>query len=120
MLHFPNSDDYFRSGPHKRVEQILSKIGLGYESEYSFSPFTIDIYLSEWHIGIEIDGPYHSLTKDKKRDKDLLEKYGLYLLHLKTKDGQNKEEIEIAILDFIDKHYEDSEQRKKTWLSLLH
>jgi very-short-patch-repair endonuclease len=118
-MRFPNSDVYARSNPHKRIEKVLDEIGLNYESEYSLPPFTIDIMLPEYWLGIEIDGPYHTKSKDQKRDKYLLEHYGLYLLRFRNKDRQSKEEIEAAVLDIIDQHYQDVDIRKKTWLNPL-
>lgn len=118
-MRFPNSDVSFRSGPHKKAENILDQIGLNYESERSFPPYTVDIYLPEWHIGVEIDGPQHSAKKDRKRDDYLLENYGLYLLRLKVKDGIDRDRVESQVLSFIDKHYEDSSERKRTWLTAL-
>lgn len=119
-LRSPNSDVYTRSGPHKKLERFLEEFGFKYESEYYFSPYTVDIYLPDWHIGIEVDGPYHSKEKDAKRDNHLLKNYGLHILRVKTKNNVTKIKFESMILGFIDQHYEDSEQRKKTWLSLLH
>lgn len=118
-LRQPNSDNSSRSGPHRKLERFLDEFGFRYESERPFGPYTVDIYLPDWHICVEADGPYHSKAKDEKRDAYLLEKFGLYLLRIKTKTNITKIRFESEILAFIDLHYEDSEVRKKTWLQMM-
>lgn len=107
-----SSDNTSRSGPHRKVERILDSIGLAYESEYPFPPYTVDIYLSEWLIGIEIDGPYHRYQHDVNRDRNLFDRYGLLLLRLRTKDGLQPDKVENLILEFIDKHVDTVDARR--------
>lgn len=94
-------------------------MGLVYESEREFSPYTVDIFLPEINCAIEVDGPYHSKKKDEIRDQKLLENYGLYILRFKTKDGIDHDTVETKVLDFIDAHYEDTEVRKTAWLKMM-
>lgn len=112
MLRQPNSDTFSRSGPHRKVERILDSMGLAYESEYPFPPYTVDIYLSEFLASIEIDGPYHSQRHDVERDKNLFDRYGLILLRLKVKDGLQPDKIENLILEFINQHTDTVDARR--------
>lgn len=111
-LRQPSSDNASRSKPHRKVERILDSMGLVYESEYEFPPYTIDIYMSEFLLGVEVDGPMHSKQHDEKRDQNLLDRYGLILLRLKVKDGLQQEKVENLILEFIDQHVDTVDTRR--------
>lgn len=110
-------DETSRSGPHRRVESILDKMRIGYESEYHLPPYWVDIYINEWHIGIEVDGPNHSPKKDAIRDEILKERYFLPILRLKSMLSQ--EEIMTKIEDFIILHAHSGSERKHQYLVLL-
>lgn len=106
-------DETSRSGPHRRVERLLDKWSISYESEYSFPPYSVDIYLNEWHIGIEIDGPTHSTKKDRMRDDVLREHYFLPIMRMPT--NLRVDEILRKVEDFITKWAATGEQRKHQW-----
>lgn len=112
MIYVTNRDNISRSGPHRRVEQILDKIGISYISEHPFPPYTVDIYLPEWRIACEIDGPLHSKAKDKVRDNYLEAWYLLPVLRISAKVWQNSNKIEKQILAFIEQYAESSDDRK--------
>lgn len=108
-----SSDNSYRSKPHRKVEKILEHMGLAYESEVEFPPYRCDIYMSEFLLGIEIDGPYgHAKQHDIDRDKNLFDRYGLVLLRLKVKDGLQPDKVENLILEFIDKHVDTVDARR--------
>lgn len=75
----------------KAVKQLEDK-GIGTELEAFFPPFSVDIYISEWHVGVEVDGPYHKIRKkrDKERDKILFEEYGLITYRVNVRDVDRK------------------------------
>lgn len=106
------SVDTERSKPHQRIEKILDEMGLSYMSEQPFPPYTADIYLPEWHLVIEVDGPYHSKTKDQIRDKWLKARYGLEILHLDVKNWLTRKKAETKITAFIDEHADTATKRK--------
>jgi very-short-patch-repair endonuclease len=83
---------------------------IGYVSEEPFSPYAIDIYLPEWHLGIEVDGPGHSPKKDAYRDGFLCKEYFLPVLRLKA-DILLPDAIK-KIEDFIVQWATTSEERK--------
>lgn len=101
-----------RSGPHRRVEKILDKMGISYISEYPFPPYTVDVYLPEWRLCIEIDGPLHSKAKDKVRDNYLEAWYLLPVLRISAKIWQSSKKIEEQITVFIEEQCESTDDRK--------
>lgn len=74
------TDNSERSNEHRKVERWLAQMGLAFESEVAFEPYRVDIYLPEWHLAIEVDGPYHHQKHDKARDGYLRDNYGLEIL----------------------------------------
>lgn len=108
-------DNFVRSKPHRQVEKHLQKIGLSYLSEKDFPPYIVDIYLPEWHIGIEIDGPFHSKNKDKVRDKYLMIHYGLPVIRFGLPEITFKN-LEPKITAFIEEHEPTAWDRKELWL----
>ena len=110
-----SQDETARSQPHRRIERILNRMSIMYESEYPFPPYSVDIYLGEWHLGVEVDGPAHSPAKDARRDDVLREKYFLPVMHLKTSEALTVAEIMEQIEEFIKQYAETAEQRKFQW-----
>lgn len=112
MIYVTNRDNRERSGPHRRVEKILDEMNVSYLSEYPFPPYTVDIYLPEWRIGIEVDGPLHSKAKDKVRDNYLDAWYQVPILRIDAKRWHKSKNIEEQILAFIEEHADTAEERK--------
>ena len=104
-------DETTRSQPHRRVEKILDKMSISYESEVEFKPFSVDIYLGEFHAGLEIDGPQHSAAKDATRDARLLEQYFLPIMHIPS-EGLSVEDIKKSVITFIELIGPTAETRK--------
>lgn len=63
--------------PHRKVMDILEKMGVGLMEEVDFPPYRIDLYLPDYHVAVEIDGPMHSKRQDLKRDMNLSLEYWL-------------------------------------------
>ena len=105
-----------RSGIHRFVERQLDALGIAYESEFrNFEPYRVDIYISEAYAYIEVDGPSHSRSKDKKRDDWLQERYNLRGLHLDfatSRDIWNAENIRIAVVNFLEIVTPSAQQRR--------
>jgi len=53
------------------VVKFLAKKGLLVEDEYQVGMYSVDIFLPELGLGIEIDGPIHGLTKKRDFYRDL-------------------------------------------------
>ena len=73
------------SDAHVQVSKILERAGLEIMEEISFPPFFADVYIPSHHVVVEIDGPQHEKKRDKRRDKKLLEEYGLPVFHIPAK-----------------------------------
>lgn len=82
-----------------------------------FPPYKLDIYFPEWHIAIEVDGPFHSNPRDKSRDAFLREMYGVIILRIKTKRWITESKIQSAIKAFIEENGgpESVTERKVLW-----
>lgn len=95
-------DNKQRSKPHQRVESILDEMMVNYLSEYPMPPYCLDIFLPEWRIGLEIDGPMHSKHKDKLRDEVIMNKYGVPILRISALKWFTKEKIKKEVTLFIE------------------
>lgn len=108
-----SQDNASRTRPHRRVERILDRLGISYQSEHGeFRPYSLDVWLPEWWAALEVDGPTHSKVKDAKRDADLLTRYGVKVLHLPTNE-MGLEHLEITILSFIKHVAKDAQERRQ-------
>lgn len=83
---------------HAQVCKWITELGLSYMEEYPVGPYHLDIYLAESNLGVEIDGPRHSLTrkKDQARDEEINETYGIPILRIKV--GTPKEQAMALII----------------------
>lgn len=113
------ADNKQRSKPHRRVEAILDDMGVSYFSEFPMKPYTVDIYIPEWHIAVEVDGPFHVKDKDAVRDDFLNKTYGVEILRLNAKAWMPKPVIEGALTGFIENHADTVMTRKKLCLTVL-
>ena len=113
ILHPVTVKDTARTGPHRHVEKILDVLGIGYMSEESFPPYVVDIYLPEWHLGIEIDGPFHYKNKDEVRDKFLAQYFGLPILRFNVKAGWvTRTRVQEEVVRFIEEYEPTTKERK--------
>lgn len=87
---------------------------INFSSEERFAPYTLDVYLPEWHLAIEIDGPAHSVSKDAVRDRWFLEFHGIPTLRLDATIWQKTDAIKTKIIAFIEEHSETVDARKIT------
>lgn len=90
---------------------------ISFSLEKEFPPYFVDIYLGEFHLGIEINSRFHiSKNRDKLREKYLLDTYNLFLIHIDIKeiDNKNKNILIQKIKDFIinDKNTEEDLRSK--------
>jgi very-short-patch-repair endonuclease len=107
--------DTERSKPHRRIENILDQMGLNYLSEFKFPPYIVDIYLPEWHLAIEVDGPFHSKGKDYVRDRYILEFDGVPILRINATIWNSTTKLKAMILKFIEDNAVEVEERKDKW-----
>jgi very-short-patch-repair endonuclease len=83
-----------------RLQKILREMGFETILEYAVKDYSIDIYLPEFNLGIEYDGPMHSLSKkrDANRDYDIFMETGIRLMRIRKTDADTKK----AIMNFIE------------------
>lgn len=112
LIRMKAEGDSERSLPHRRVERVLESMRVNYLSEQPFRPYKVDIYLPEWHLVIEVDGPFHNAAADRRRDNALFRNYGLETLRINGKKWIKTSTIEELILEFIDKHAESVDTRR--------
>lgn len=80
--------------PHRICIRVVDALGVRWEDEKQFGRYNVDIFLPDYNIAVEVDGDYwHSLKgvpeKDARRDKTLLEKYGITTLRFKESEIEN-------------------------------
>ena len=61
------------------VAAWVKEAGFGSSLEEDFPPYVVDIYISDLHLGIELDGPHHFKKRDQRRDAVLFRDYGLVI-----------------------------------------
>jgi very-short-patch-repair endonuclease len=111
-----------RSADHRWAEVQLDNAVISYDSEHRFGKYVVDIYLPEWHIGIELDGPTHSPAKDILRNEELEGRYGLALWHINTvRHKRDRSTLTwraywpLGLRVFIEANAETTEKRMALW-----
>jgi very-short-patch-repair endonuclease len=57
----------------------VKEAGFGSSLEEDFPPYVVDVYISDLHLGIELDGPHHFKKRDQKRDEELFRDHELII-----------------------------------------
>jgi hypothetical protein len=114
----------YRTRPHRWVEGLLEEMRIAYMSECEdFPPYRLDLYIPQWHLCVEVDGPMHTPAKDKRRDLYLEGHYSLPTLRIRVgRVGlSNKSRPEIAGLlhGFILKWAPTADVRRARWKESL-
>lgn len=82
---------------HADVCRWLTEAGIAYTTEYPVGQWSLDIYIVEANLGIEIDGPQHSPRKDAERDQKIFEESGISITRIKV--GMRKDKCMEKILE---------------------
>jgi hypothetical protein len=77
----------YMTDAHTAVIKALERRGLGLMYEVDFPPYRVDIYLPDFHVAVEVDGPRHTDRVDRKRDHELGEEYRLRIFHISAADA---------------------------------
>lgn len=83
-----------------------------------FRPWVLDFYLSEWHLCIEVDGPYmhHAPATNAKRDADLLERFGIPTLRFDVSRRQpTRKQVMLSVIAFVELHEPTTRERMEQW-----
>ena len=90
-----------------KLEKILNKLGYQTMQNIGFYPYVADIFIYDLCLAIEVDGGLHKEgSRDKKRDKYLLEQYGVKTIRIKNElidnftDKELKEYVKNCLQDF--------------------
>lgn len=108
--------------PHRIGIRVVESLGLKWEDEKKFGKYNVDIYLPDYNIACEIDGNYfHTLPgvpeKDKRRDKELFEKYGVITLRFWESDiYENHHKMEEKIKNTI----QDIDKARRVFASRIY
>lgn len=75
------------SRPQAKLQRLLEDAGYRVEPERPFGPYRVDCYLPERRIAFECDGVYWhggkvAKAKDTRRDRILLERYGVVTVRI--------------------------------------
>lgn len=101
-----------RTGPHRQAERYLDKLHISYISEcQDFGNKSLDLYLPEFHVCVEIDGPGHTRKSDRERDVFLEERYFIPTLRIKA-EGLNGDNFQRRFVPFLEKWASTAEPRK--------
>ena len=60
-------------------------IGIGTVLEQPFGAYSVDIFIPDLDLGIEVDGPYHLKKRDLKRDEYLKQIHGVDIWRIPIK-----------------------------------
>ena len=102
--------------PQRIVNSILKDMGVEYRNEEAFVYYSIDNYLPELNLAIEVMGDYwhtsplkyqecvndrqrHILSRDKAKHTYLKEYYGIEILYLWETDINNRPEVCAALIE---------------------
>jgi len=101
------------TAPHRKLVEIIQQIGFEVLAEYAVGPYMLDCYLSEFHIGVEADGPGHSRVRDAKRDGVLCD-LGIPVLRLGTAFIESEPgDVRKMIVDFAQDFQRDVTARRE-------
>ena len=67
----------FLTDAHQNLIKRLEGRGLNVMEEIPFPPYQVDVYLPDFHVAVEVDGPQHEAKSDRRRDDELWSTYFL-------------------------------------------
>ena len=84
-----NKPSIEQSSPsHREISKLLAQLGLQHRNEATIGPFSLDIYVPDSKIAIEIDGPHHFFRESDLRTSSsvlkhsILEFLGYQVMHV--------------------------------------
>lgn len=96
---------------HARVVRFLIGRGIGLMFEVPMPPYTADVYLTDYHAVLEIDGPQHSKKADNRRDAAIYDRYGALTFRIKASEARQPHKWAKALYEFLDKTAETVDSR---------
>jgi very-short-patch-repair endonuclease len=81
------------------INSYVKELGFSSDLEVEFPPYRVDIYVMSLHAVVEYDGNHTFKSKDKRRDKFLMERYSLSVLRLT--EFRPKEDVKSKLIFFF-------------------
>lgn len=77
---------------HRTLCTWLGQKGLQYVEEYPVDIYSLDIYIPELKLGVEVDGSMHKLTRkrDAIRDANILDLEGIPIVRIPVGTSKTK------------------------------
>ena len=82
-----------------KLEKILKSMGFQTVLEYPVDQYKLDVFLPNYNIGFEYDGPFHWKKRDQKRDAQIKEKHDIMIMRV---TDVNDKDLKEKILHFIE------------------
>ncbi len=101
-------EETYLTREHMRVFTHLAT-HIGAMEEVEFPPYRVDIYLPDYHVGVEVDGPRHSPLQTKKRDEYLMKLYRLPIHHVRL--YANLDEVLADVQAFLNVQADSKDER---------
>lgn len=86
---------------HRIVTKWLDEFGVGYIEEYSVGQYSVDIYLPDTKVGVEVDGPQHNKRKDVIRDAAIERATGMRIVRIKVGTKKDRALARIFVRDSL-------------------
>jgi len=80
-------DDAFKTDTKHQllINKWIEELGIGTVIEQPFGAYSVDIFIPDLNLGIEVDGPYHLKKRDLKRDEYLKQAHGVDIWRIPIK-----------------------------------
>ena len=81
-------DDSFKTDTKHQllINRWIGELGIGTVIEQLFGDYSVDIFIPDLNLGIEVDGPYHLKKRDLKRDEYLKQTHDVDIWRIPIKD----------------------------------
>ena len=85
---------------HRKVCKWLDEYGIPYQEEYPVGVYSVDIYIPDIKLVVEIDGPQHDKRKDVKRDAEIERATGMRIVRIPVGVKKGKALAKIFVKDW--------------------
>jgi very-short-patch-repair endonuclease len=81
-------DDPFKTDTKHQllVRDWIEELGIGTVTEQPFGNYSVDIFIPDLDLGIEVDGPYHLKKRDRDRDEYINQVHGIDIWRISIKE----------------------------------
>lgn len=77
-------------------------MNVAFNQEHSFGRYSIDFYLTELHIGLEVDGEYWHQDKAKDTRRDMyMNTHGIRVIRITDRQINNAISLDVTLLELI-------------------